>query len=109
MSKCPDAKDCLHDLILPTMQKVGDKVDFRLSYIGNATDHDDGVECKHGQEECLGNIIELCAMEKYPDPKICEYYLLYLLERCTDGFVIRSRLYYVSDQRISKNPGKGFD
>ncbi|KAF7186179.1 Gamma-interferon-responsive lysosomal thiol protein [Pseudocercospora fuligena] len=70
MSKCPDAKDCLHDLILPTMQKVGDKVDFRLSYIGNATDHDDGVECKHGQEECLGNIIELCAMEKYPDPKI---------------------------------------
>ncbi|KXT13315.1 hypothetical protein AC579_7225 [Pseudocercospora musae] len=70
MSKCPDAKDCLHDLILPTMQRVGDHVDFRLSYIGNATDHDDGVECKHGQEECLGNIIELCAMEKYPDPKI---------------------------------------
>ncbi|EME78638.1 uncharacterized protein MYCFIDRAFT_212440 [Pseudocercospora fijiensis CIRAD86] len=69
MSKCPDAKDCLHDLILPTMQRVGDKVDFRLSYIGNATENDDGVECKHGQEECLGNIIELCAAEKYPDAK----------------------------------------
>lgn len=34
MSKCPDARDCLHDLILPTMQRVYDKVDFKLSYIG---------------------------------------------------------------------------
>lgn len=23
----------------------------------------------HGQEECLGNIIELCAAKEYPDPK----------------------------------------
>lgn len=23
----------------------------------------------HGEEECLGNIIELCAAKKYPDPK----------------------------------------
>ncbi len=35
MSKCPDAKDCLHDMILPAMQNVSDKVDFRLSYIGS--------------------------------------------------------------------------
>ena len=34
MSKCPDAKDCLHDMILPTMQNVSNKVDFTLSYIG---------------------------------------------------------------------------
>lgn len=31
---------------------------------------DDGVKCKHGPSECLGNIIELCARELYPDPKI---------------------------------------
>lgn len=24
----------------------------------------------HGQEECLGNLIELCAAKLYPDPKI---------------------------------------
>lgn len=24
----------------------------------------------HGPEECMGNIIELCALELYPDPKI---------------------------------------
>lgn len=34
MSKCPDARDCLHDLILPAMQQVSSKVDFKLSYIG---------------------------------------------------------------------------
>ena len=26
--------------------------------------------CKHGQSECLGNIIELCAARLYPDPKV---------------------------------------
>ncbi len=40
------------------------------SNIFSVTEHDDGVECKHGQTECLGNIIELCAAHLYPDPKI---------------------------------------
>ena len=30
----------------------------------------DGVDCMHGPEECMGNIIELCAAHLYPDPKI---------------------------------------
>jgi hypothetical protein len=34
MSKCGDARDCLRDLVLPTMQRVYDKVNFTLSYIG---------------------------------------------------------------------------
>lgn len=34
MSKCPDARDCLHDMILPAMQNISNKVDFKLSYIG---------------------------------------------------------------------------
>jgi hypothetical protein len=31
---------------------------------------DDGVECKHGQTECLGDITMLCAASSYPDPKL---------------------------------------
>ncbi|TVY19607.1 hypothetical protein LARI1_G002569 [Lachnellula arida] len=69
MSKCPDAKDCLQKLILPAMMKVVDKVNFTLSYIGTPTAND-GVDCLHGPEECLGNIIELCASSLYSDPKI---------------------------------------
>lgn len=34
MSKCPDARDCLRDLIIPAMERISDKVDFRLSFIG---------------------------------------------------------------------------
>ncbi|KAI1465752.1 uncharacterized protein F4812DRAFT_110578 [Daldinia caldariorum] len=69
MSKCPDARDCLRDLVLPAMMRINDKVNFTLSYIGTPTEND-GVDCKHGPAECLGNIIELCARNLYPDPKI---------------------------------------
>jgi hypothetical protein len=34
MSKCPDARDCLQKLVLPTMQRVSEKVNFTLSFIG---------------------------------------------------------------------------
>lgn len=34
MSKCPDARDCLRDLVVPAMEKISDQVDFRLSFIG---------------------------------------------------------------------------
>lgn len=34
MSKCPDARDCLHDLVLPAMVNVSQYVDFKLSFIG---------------------------------------------------------------------------
>ncbi|KAK0276428.1 hypothetical protein LTR91_000479 [Friedmanniomyces endolithicus] len=69
MSRCPDARDCLHDMILPAMQEISHKVDFKLSYIGNSTT-DDGVSCRHGQSECLGDIVELCAANLYPDPQV---------------------------------------
>ncbi|KAF1814136.1 hypothetical protein P152DRAFT_456365 [Eremomyces bilateralis CBS 781.70] len=69
MSKCPDARDCLEYLVLPAMAQVSNRVDFQLSYIGTPTNHNDGIECMHGETECLGNIVELCAANLYPDPK----------------------------------------
>lgn len=69
MSQCPDAQDCLVDLIVPAMQRVSDKVNFTLSFIGDI-DNDETVHCKHGEDECLGNIMMLCAQKLYPDPKI---------------------------------------
>lgn len=38
MSKCPDAQDCLKMMVLPTMQRAYDKVNFTLSYIGTYVD-----------------------------------------------------------------------
>lgn len=66
MSKCPDARDCLVDLVVPAMEQVVNKVDFTLSYIGKI-DEDDNVKCMHGQTECLGNMMMLCAAQLYPD------------------------------------------
>lgn len=34
MSRCPDFRDCLRDLVVPTMIQVSDKVNFTLSFIG---------------------------------------------------------------------------
>ena len=35
MSRCPDARDCLQDLIVPAMENISDKVLFNLSFIGS--------------------------------------------------------------------------
>ena len=42
----------------------------RLTYGSPRPTANDGVDCMHGPSECMGNIIELCARELYPDPKI---------------------------------------
>ena len=70
MSKCPDAKTCLQDLVVPAMEQIAKKVDFQLSYIGKV-DEKDTIHCMHGSTECLGNMLGLCANELYPnEPKI---------------------------------------
>jgi hypothetical protein len=73
MSKCPDARDCLREMVLPAMQKVYDKVNFTLSFIGryvillvlnkglaspsadtlSRPTENDGVACMHGPGECM--------------------------------------------------------
>jgi len=84
MSKCPDALDCLQQLLVPAMSQIYSKVNFTLSYIGTPTEPDDGVSCKHGPTECLGNIIELCALDTYPDPKIYLGFTLCLSRRYSE-------------------------
>ena len=34
MSKCPDARDCLRELVVPAMEQVAPSVQFQLSFIG---------------------------------------------------------------------------
>jgi len=35
MSKCPDARDCMEDLVFPALRELGPEiVDFRMSFIG---------------------------------------------------------------------------
>ncbi|KAH9853613.1 hypothetical protein C2E23DRAFT_884771 [Lenzites betulinus] len=64
MSRCPDAVLCetVFDRVL---EHVEDKIDLSLTFIGtpNTSEPDFGVTCKHGPEECAGNVHELCAIK----------------------------------------------
>ncbi|GJE84125.1 hypothetical protein PsYK624_002010 [Phanerochaete sordida] len=64
MSACPDALVC-ESVFNHVLQKVGDKVDLDLTFIGqpNASEPAFGVTCKHGAVECAGNVQELCAIK----------------------------------------------
>jgi hypothetical protein len=61
MSKCPDAKDCLQKLVLPAMEQISDKVDFKLSFIASVSKESSEIECMHGPGECIGDMLILCA------------------------------------------------
>ncbi|KAJ6102353.1 Gamma interferon inducible lysosomal thiol reductase GILT [Penicillium sp. IBT 16267x] len=61
MSKCPDAKGCLQKLILPAMEQISDKVDFRLSFIASVSKETSDIQCMHGPGECIGDMLMLCA------------------------------------------------
>lgn len=65
MSQCPYGTQ-VEDAIKPVLEKLGDRVDFRLDFI--ATDLGSGsFDSLHGQNEVLGNIVQLCAIKYAPD------------------------------------------
>ncbi|KAJ9193428.1 hypothetical protein DTO166G4_8698 [Paecilomyces variotii] len=69
MSKCPDAQDCLQQLVVPAMERINDKVDFILSFIASVSEKTSEVDCKHGPAECIGNMLMLCAANLPFPPK----------------------------------------
>ncbi|GBE79628.1 predicted protein [Sparassis crispa] len=67
MSRCPDALLC-ESVFDHVLKKAADRIDLSLTFIGtiNSTEPQYGVTCKHGPDECAGNMQELCAMEHAP-------------------------------------------
>jgi len=65
-SLCPDCKVFITDQLWPTYKKISSIIDLDLVPYGNAQERQDGdtwvFTCQHGAEECLGNIIETCAL-----------------------------------------------
>ena len=66
-SRTLESKPELFLLIIPHQVTNAQAHPYALSF---RTTADEGIDCLHGPSECLGNIIELCARELYPDPKI---------------------------------------
>ncbi|KAI0832295.1 hypothetical protein BC628DRAFT_1310066 [Trametes gibbosa] len=67
MSRCPDAVLC-ETVFDHVLERVEDKIDLSLTFVGtpNVSEPDFGVTCKHGPEECAGNVHELCAIKYAP-------------------------------------------
>jgi len=67
MSRCPDALLC-ESVFNEVLNKVIDKVDLSLVYIGqiDSSQPDFGISCKHGPEECAGNVQQLCVYKYAP-------------------------------------------
>lgn len=58
MSKCPFGVKVV-EAILPVMEKMGDRIDLKLEYIGK--DKDGELTAMHGEAEVKGNILQVCA------------------------------------------------
>ncbi|CAO1619673.1 unnamed protein product [Sympodiomycopsis kandeliae] len=60
MSRCPDAL-FTETFLDPIIEKTNDKINLQLIYIGQLdSEADYGVKCMHGDQECAGNIHQLC-------------------------------------------------
>jgi len=64
MSKCPYGVQ-VEKAIAPVLDKLGDNVDFHVTYIGQK--QGDQLSSMHGPGEVTGDIAQLCAHEVAPD------------------------------------------
>lgn len=73
-SLCPGCREVWSTQLYPTYQKLAKTgiVNFEIVPFGNAQEQPYGSSwyftCQHGPNECIGNIIESCALHLYPDP-----------------------------------------
>ncbi|CAG9788070.1 unnamed protein product [Diatraea saccharalis] len=65
-SKCPDSKKFILNQLMPAMRLLPNNIILQLVPFGKAKSIDQGYrgfECQHGPSECLGNMIQSCALK----------------------------------------------
>ncbi|KAL3892308.1 hypothetical protein ACJMK2_004525 [Sinanodonta woodiana] len=86
-SLCPDCRNFFADQLNLAYTKVGGIMNLTLVPYGNAREKQVGsrweFDCQHGKEECVGNIIETCAI--YIIKNITVYYPFIHCMETTDG------------------------
>ncbi|XP_056246549.1 gamma-interferon-inducible lysosomal thiol reductase-like [Seriola aureovittata] len=65
-SLCPGCRGFLTEMLFPTWLLLSDIMTVTLVPYGNAVEKPDGqkfvFDCQHGEQECLGNMIETCLL-----------------------------------------------
>ncbi|XP_070787837.1 gamma-interferon-inducible lysosomal thiol reductase [Pituophis catenifer annectens] len=84
-SLCPGCREFLVLMLFPTWLMLGDIMNITLVPYGNAEEKKEATkwhfECQHGEEECLGNMIEACISHLYPN---FDFLLIFCMESSTD-------------------------
>ncbi|KIY98459.1 hypothetical protein MNEG_9504 [Monoraphidium neglectum] len=88
MSKCPDASYCEHYL-QETVEKLSDIVHVRTEYIMQV-DNKGGITCKHGDEECAGNLVQLCVGRHTPPDHNFDWFYRFLTCSWDSGLPVSS-------------------
>ncbi|KAL7574239.1 hypothetical protein ACA910_012494 [Epithemia clementina (nom. ined.)] len=88
-SLCPGCRQFIQTILARAFDQLAPTV-MNLTMIpyGNAEITDAPkhlVACQHGLRECDGNVWELCAIHKYPDPEQYFPYLKCLAQKVPDG------------------------
>ncbi|KAK3749816.1 hypothetical protein RRG08_063099 [Elysia crispata] len=65
-SLCPDCKDFINGMLYPHYANLSSIMNLTLVPYGNALERKVGdkwvFQCQHGEQECIGNVIETCAI-----------------------------------------------
>jgi len=67
-SLCPYCKEFINDQLTPTWGKIAEIINLTVVPYGNAKEEYDSTNkkwvftCQHGPDECVGNLIETCAI-----------------------------------------------
>jgi len=65
-AECPACKSFATHVIPAVLNAFGDMVNLTAIPFGNAAVINGTIMCQHGPDECLGNKIELCVMDRKP-------------------------------------------
>ncbi|KAM3962030.1 gamma-interferon-inducible lysosomal thiol reductase [Aphomia sociella] len=69
-SKCPDSRSFILQQLQPAMKLLHKYILLNLIPFGKArsiNNGEGGFECQHGPAECLGNIVQQCALDQMVD------------------------------------------
>uniref|UniRef100_A0A8C6X808 Gamma-interferon-inducible lysosomal thiol reductase n=1 Tax=Naja naja TaxID=35670 RepID=A0A8C6X808_NAJNA len=84
-SLCPGCRQFLVLMLFPTWLMLNDIMNVTLVPYGNAEEKKEATkwhfECQHGEEECLGNMIEACINHLYP---VYAFPLIFCMESSVD-------------------------
>ncbi|XP_062872974.1 gamma-interferon-inducible lysosomal thiol reductase [Trichomycterus rosablanca] len=84
-SLCPGCRQFLTQQLMPTFAMLSDIMTVELVPYGNAQEKQVGQKyqflCQHGEDECLGNMIETCMLDKMGD---AAYAVITCMEASTD-------------------------